>query len=85
MQGLHVGAFVKGEMHLSWMQMLPSPFMPFILIYLFSFSFNKIIRGHFPGMVTMLPTRTFKEMRRLGHDETPFLLAMPPGATTLAW
>ena len=27
----------------------------------------------------------FTEMRRLGRDETPFLLAMPPRATTLAW
>jgi hypothetical protein len=31
MQGLPVGAFVEGELHLSWMQMFPSPFMPFIL------------------------------------------------------
>jgi hypothetical protein len=33
----------------------------------------------------MLPTSTFTEMRRLARDETPFLLAMPPRATTLAW
>jgi hypothetical protein len=37
MQGLPMGAFVQGELHLSWMQMLPSPFMPFILISLFPF------------------------------------------------
>jgi hypothetical protein len=33
-----MGAFVKGELHLSWMQIFPSPFMPFILI-LYSFIF----------------------------------------------
>jgi hypothetical protein len=37
MQGLPVGAFVEGELHLSWMQMFPSPFMPFILISLLFF------------------------------------------------
>jgi hypothetical protein len=38
MHGLPVGAFVEGELHLSWMQMFPSPFMPFILIlYCFFF------------------------------------------------
>jgi hypothetical protein len=33
----------------------------------------------------MLPTSTFTEMRTLVRDETPFLLAMQPKATTLAW
>jgi hypothetical protein len=28
---LPVGAFVEGELYLSWMQFFPSPFMPFIL------------------------------------------------------
>jgi hypothetical protein len=37
MKGLHVGAFVEGELHLSWMQMFPSPLMPFILISLLLF------------------------------------------------
>jgi hypothetical protein len=37
MQGLPVGAFVEGELHLSWMQMFPSPFMPFILYSLLFF------------------------------------------------
>jgi hypothetical protein len=83
MQGLPVGAFVEGELHLSWMQMFPSPFMPFLLISLLLF--KKLIRGHCPGVVTTLPTNTFTEMRRLARDETPFPLAMPPRATTLAW
>jgi hypothetical protein len=37
MQGLPVGAFVEDELHLSWMQMFPSPFMPFILYSLLPF------------------------------------------------
>jgi hypothetical protein len=27
---LPVGSFVEGELYLSWMQLFPSPFMPFI-------------------------------------------------------
>jgi hypothetical protein len=34
-KALPVGAFVEGELHLSWMQIFPSPFMPFILTFLF--------------------------------------------------
>jgi hypothetical protein len=34
MHGLPVGAFVEGELHLSWMQMFPSPFLPFVFILL---------------------------------------------------
>jgi hypothetical protein len=49
MHGLPVGASVEGELHLSWMQMFPSPFMSFIFI---AFSFKKLIRGHCPGVVT---------------------------------
>ena len=32
--GLPVGASVEGELHLSWMQMFPSPFMPFVFIFI---------------------------------------------------
>jgi hypothetical protein len=36
-RALPMGAFVEGELHLSWMQLFPSPFMPFILYsYFFS-------------------------------------------------
>ena len=52
MQGLPVGAFVEGELHLSWMQMFPSPLMPFILYFFSFFSFKKLIRGHYPGVLT---------------------------------
>jgi hypothetical protein len=84
MHGLPVGASIEGELHLSWMQMCPSPFMPFIFI-LIAFSFKKIVRGHCPDVVTSggnVTHKYFMKMRRLARDETPFLLAMPPRATT---
>ena len=37
-KALTVGAFVKGEMYLSWVQFFPSPFMPFILYASFFYS-----------------------------------------------
>jgi hypothetical protein len=58
-KALPVGAFVEGEMHLSWMQLFPSPFMPFIL-YSYCFSFKKLIRGHCPGVVTSGDSVTHK-------------------------
>jgi hypothetical protein len=61
--------------------------MPFILC-LIVFSFQGKVGGHCPGMVTSGDSVThkhFMEMRRLACDETPFLLAMPPRATTLVW
>jgi hypothetical protein len=41
---LYVGAFVEGELYLSWMQFFPSPFMPlffflFLSCIVFSFFF----------------------------------------------
>jgi hypothetical protein len=62
--------------------------MHFLPFYLIAFSFKRIVGGHCPGMVTSGDSVThkhFMEMRRLARDETPFLLAMPPRATTLAW
>ena len=35
MHGLPVGASVEGELGLSWMQMFPIPFIPFILYFFF--------------------------------------------------
>jgi hypothetical protein len=87
LHGLPVDASVEGELHLSWMQMFPSPFMPFIFI-LIAFFFKKLVKGHCPSVVTSGGNVThmhFTEMRRLARDETPFLLAMPPRATTLEW
>jgi hypothetical protein len=87
MYGLHVGASEEGELHLSWIKMFPIPFMPFIFI-LIVFSFKRLVRGHCPGVVTSggnVTHKNFMEMRRLNRDDTPFLLVMPPRATTLAW
>jgi hypothetical protein len=85
MYGLPVGTSVEDELHLSWMQMFPSPFMPFVF---YCFFFKKLVKGHCPGVVTSggnVTHKHFTKMRRLARDETPFLLAMPPRATTLAW
>ena len=46
-----MGAFIEGEMHLSWMQFFQAKFIPFIL-YSYFFFFKKLIMGHFPSMVT---------------------------------
>jgi hypothetical protein len=48
---LHVGAFVKGELHLFWMQFFQAQYMPFIL-YSYCFFFKKLIKGHCFGVVT---------------------------------
>jgi hypothetical protein len=64
--------------------------MPFILsfiaLYLFLLCFKGRAEGHCLGLVTRGDSVThkhFTKMRRLARDETPFLLAMPPRATTL--
>jgi hypothetical protein len=48
MQGLPVGAFVEGELHLSWMQMFPSPFMPFYSYFFIAFFFQEANQGTLP-------------------------------------
>jgi hypothetical protein len=56
-----------------------------LLIFIFS---KILIKGHCPDLVTSsgnVSHKHFTEMRRLARDETPFLLAMSPRATTLAW
>jgi hypothetical protein len=73
---------------LSWMKMFPIPFNSFLPFYLIAFYFKRISRGHFPNMVTSgdnVTHKHFMEMRRFPRDETPFLLAIPPRATTMAW
>ena len=81
--GLPMGASVEGELHLSWMQIFPSPFMHFNL------HFSKmLIKGHFPSLVTSsgnVSHKHFTRMRRLAHDETPFPFSMPLRDTTLVW
>jgi hypothetical protein len=62
--------------------------MSFTLFLIVFFLFKRIVGGHCLGMVTSgdnITHKHFMEMRRLARDETPFLLAMPPRATTLVW
>jgi hypothetical protein len=83
-----VGASVEGEMHLVMDAIVSYPIQCIFTLCLIAFSFKRIVGGHCPGMVTSGDSVThkhFMEMRRLARDETPFLLAMPPRATTLAW
>jgi hypothetical protein len=42
---LHVGAFVEGELYLSWMHFFPSPFLP--LFFLFAFC-SRVNQGTLP-------------------------------------
>jgi hypothetical protein len=83
-----MGASEEGEIHLVMDENVSkSHSMPFILLSYF-FSFKRLVRGHCPGVVTSgdnVTHKHFTEMRRLARDETPFLLDMPPRATTLAW
>jgi hypothetical protein len=89
MYGLPVGASEKGEMHLVMDASVSKPIKcPFYLFILLIFSLKRIVGGHFPRVVTSDDSVThkhFTETRRLARDETPFLLAMPPRATTLVW
>jgi hypothetical protein len=88
MYGLHVGASNEGELHLFMDANVSKPIQFLLSFYLISFSFKRLVRGHCPSMVTSgdnVTHNNFTEMRRLAHDETPFLLAMPPRATTLTW
>jgi hypothetical protein len=47
MQGLPVGAFVEGELHLSWIKMFPSPFIP-LFLFLYCFFFQEATQGTLP-------------------------------------
>jgi hypothetical protein len=88
MYGLLVSAFEEGELHLVMDANVSKPIHAFYLLFLFVFSFKRLVREHCPGVVTSgdnVTHKHFTEMRRLARDETPFLLAMPPRATTLAW
>jgi hypothetical protein len=89
MYGLPMGASEKGEMHLVMDASVSKPIQcPFYLFVLLFFSFKRIDGGHCPCVVTngdSVIHKHFTETRRLARDETPFLLAMPPRATTLVW
>jgi hypothetical protein len=88
MHGLPVGASEEGELHLVMDANVSKPIQCLLSFYLIVFSFKRLVRGHCPGVVTNgdnVTHKHFTDIRRLAHDETPFLLAMPPRATTLAW
>jgi hypothetical protein len=81
-------AFVEGELHLVMDEIVSYPIRCLFTLCLIDFSFKRIVGGHYPGVVTSgdnITHKHFMDMRRLAHDDTPFLLAMPPRATTLAW
>jgi hypothetical protein len=85
---LPLGAFEEGELHLAMDALFPSPLNAFYSLSYCFFLFKRIAGGHCPGVVTNgdnVNHKHFTEMIRLARDETPFLLAMPPRATTLVW
>jgi hypothetical protein len=88
MYGLHVGASEEGELHLVMDANVSNPIQFLLPFYLIDFSFKRLVRGHCTVVVTSgdnVTHKHFTEMRRLSRDETPFLLDMPPRATTLVW
>jgi hypothetical protein len=88
MYGLPVGASEEGEMHLVMDENVSKLIQCLLPFYLIAFSFKILVRGHCSGVVTSgdnVTHKHFMEMRRLAHDKTPFLLAMPPRSITLAW
>ena len=83
-----MGASVEGELHLVMDVIVSYPIQCLLLFVLLLLIFKRIVGGHCPSMVTSgdsVTHKRFMEMRRLAHDETPFLLSMPPGDTTLVW
>jgi hypothetical protein len=64
---LSVGAFVGGELYLSWMQFFPSPSLPLFFLLFISFSFfllQGLTRGHCLGVVTRDDSVTHEYFRR---------------------
>jgi hypothetical protein len=83
-----VGAFIEGELHLVMDAIVSLPIQCLLLFVFFLFLFKRIVGGHCLGVVTSGDSVTRKhltELRRLVRYESPFLLAMPPRATTLVW
>jgi hypothetical protein len=62
---LSVGAFVGGELYLSWMEFFPSPLLPFLLFIAFSFFLLQgLTRGHCLGVVTRADSVTHEYFHR---------------------
>jgi hypothetical protein len=88
MYGLLVGASKEGELHHFMDANISKPIQFLLPFYLINFSFQRLVRGNYPSVVTSgdnVTHKNFTEMRRLARNETPFLLVTPPRATTLAW
>jgi len=87
MYGLPVGASKEGELHLVMDANVSKHIQCLLSFYIISFSFKRLVGGHYPGVVTNgdnVTHKHFMEMRRLAHDETPFLLDIPPRDTNLS-
>jgi hypothetical protein len=83
-----VGVSEEGELHLVMDENVSKPIQFLLPFYLIAFSFKRLVRGYYPSVVTSsdnVTHKNFMEMRRLARDGIPFLLAMPPRATTLSW
>jgi hypothetical protein len=63
---LPVGAFVEGELYMSWMQVFSKPFCLLFLSYfvLFILFIQGLIRGHCLGVVTRADSVTHKYLHR---------------------
>jgi hypothetical protein len=64
---LSVGAFVGGELYLSWMHFFQAPFIAFILflfIAFLSFLLQGLTRGHCLGVVTRADSVTHWYLHR---------------------
>jgi hypothetical protein len=66
---LPVGAFVEGELYLSWMHFFQAHscllfFYSFILLSFILFFVQELIRGHCPGVVTSGDSVTHKYFHR---------------------
>jgi hypothetical protein len=65
---LPVGAFVEGELYLSWMHFFQAHscllFFSFFYSFIFFFFVQEIIRGHCPGVVTSGDSVTHKYFHR---------------------
>jgi hypothetical protein len=63
---LPVGAFVEGEVYLSWMHSFHAHFClySFYSFILFCFFVEELMRGHYLGMVTKADSVTHKYFQR---------------------
>jgi hypothetical protein len=88
-----MGAFVEGEFRLFINGIVSKPiYCHFHLfrfsLFILSLCFQKLVEGQCPSLVTRRDNaikKNFTEMRRMTHDQTPYLLVLKRRATTLDW